>query len=200
MKLYHMPQSRSLRVRWMLEEIGVPYEIVQKSMHDGSLKTPEYLKLHPHGAVPTLQDGDLTIYESGAICLYLADKYPDAKLAPPISSPQRGLYYQWVLYAIATIEPPILKVFLNTIQLPEAERQPKVAEEGRTQFKAVCDVVTNALKGKQYLLGDQFTAADIMVGGTLGWASMMGLLADHPALQEYVQRINQRPAAQRANA
>lgn len=200
MKLYHVPQSRSARPRWMLEEIGVPYDIVTLSLSDGSTKTPEYLKLNPHGTVPTLQDGDLTIYESAAICLYLADKYADRNLAPAPGSPDRGLYYQWVLYTMATMEPPILQVFLHQFRLPEAERQATIAEEGRVKFKEVSAVLSRALEGRQYLVGNQFSTADVMVGSTLGWGSFMGLLEGFPVLQEYTQRLLQRPAYQRANS
>lgn len=198
MKLYHAPQSRSGRARWLLEELGVPYETVTMGLRDGSLKTAEYLKKHPHGAVPALEDDGLAMFESAAICLYLADKYADRKLAPPVGSRERAPYYQWVVYTMATLEPPVLQVFMNTVQLPEAERSAKVAEEGRKRFKEVAAVLSRALEGKQYLLGDHFTAADVMVGSTIGWASFMGLLEGFPVLQQYVQRLMERPAYQRA--
>ena len=198
MKLYHVPQSRSVRPRWLLEELGVPYETVTLSLSDGSVKTAEYLKTHPHGAVPALEDDGITMFESAAICLYLADKYADKKLAPPVGSKERAAYYQWIVYTMATLEPPVLQVFLNTVQLPEEQRSAKVAEEGRKKFKEVAAVLTKALEGKQYLLGDQFTAADVMIGSTIGWASFMGLLEGFPVLQQYVQRLMQRPAYQRA--
>jgi len=200
MKLYHAPQSRSVRPRWLLEELGVPYDVVQLSTTDGSTKTPEHMKRHPHGAVPVLEDDGLTMFESAAICLYLADKYPEKKLAPAVGSKERAPYYQWVVYTMATIEPPILDVFLNTVQLPEAERSAKVAEEGRKNFKDVAATLSKALEGKKYLLGDQFSAADVMVGSTLAWGSFMGLLEGLPVLQQYVARLNERPAAQRANS
>lgn len=198
MKLYHVPQSRSVRPRWLLEELGVPYETVTLSLSDGSLKTAEYLKTHPHGSVPALEDDGISMFESAAICLYLADKYPDKKLAPAVGSKERAAYYQWVVYTMATLEPPVLQVFLNTVQLPEEQRSAKVAEEGRKRFKEVATVLTKALEGKQYLLGDHFTAADVMIGSTIGWASFMGLLEGFPVLQQYVQRLMQRPAYQRA--
>jgi glutathione S-transferase len=130
----------------------------------------------------------------------LADKYPDKRLAPPVGSAARGLYYQWMHYAMATLEPPVLQVFLNTVMLPEAERSAKAAEQGRQAFADVARVLSAALAGKQFLLGDQFTAADIMIGSTLGWGQFMGLLADQPVLTAYVQRLTARPAYQRAAA
>jgi len=200
MKLYYAPQTRATRPRWMLEEIGVPYELVRLQLSKGEHKQPEYLKIHPHGAVPAFSDDEVTMFESAAICAYLADKFPDKRLAPPLGSPQRGLYYQWLVYSMATMEPPVLKVFLNTRMLPEEKRSPAVAEEGRAQWKDVARVVQQAVEGKAFLLGEQFTAADVMVGSILGWSGFMGLLEGFPGLQAYVGRLTSRPAFKRANA
>jgi glutathione S-transferase len=198
MKLYYSPQTRAGRPRWMLEEIGEPYEIVTLDLHKGEHKKPDYMKIHPHGAVPALVDGDLALFESAAICMYLADKFPEKKLAPEVGTPARGLYYQWMLYSMATLEPPVLAVFLNTVMLPEAERSPAVVEQARATFATVGGVLSNALVGRTFILGEQFSAADVMIGSTLAWAGFMGLLADHPTLQGYVKRLQERPAFQRA--
>jgi glutathione S-transferase len=196
--LYHSNQSRSVRPRWLLEEIGTPYEVVHLDLSKQEHKTPAYLRVHPHGQVPALVDGDLTLLESGAICLYLADKFPDAKLAPLPGSPARGPYYQWMFYTIGTLEPPILQVFLNTIQLPEAQRSADAADAGRTKFGEVAKVLSDALATHPYLLGNDFSAADVMIGSTLSWASFMGLLDGFPTLATYAERLMQRPAYQRA--
>jgi len=200
MKLYYSPQTRAGRPRWLLEEIGAPYEIVSLDLQKGEHKKPDYMKIHPHGAVPALVDGDLALFESAAICMYLADKVPDKKLAPPLGTPARGLYYQWMLYSMATLEPPVLEVFLNTVMLPEAERSAAAVEKARTNFAAVAKVLSNALTGRDFILGEQFSAADVMIGSTLAWAGFMGLLADHPALQAYAKRLSERPAFQRAQS
>ena len=200
MKLYYAPQTRATRPRWMLEEIGAPYELVRLQLSKGEHKQPEHLKIHPHGAVPAFSDDEVTMFESAAICAYLADKFPDKRLAPPLGSPQRGLYYQWLVYSMATMEPPVLKVFLNTRMLAEEKRSPAVAEEGRAQWKDVARVVQQAVEGKAFLLGEQFTAADVMVGSILGWSGFMGLLEGFPGLQAYVGRLTSRPAFKRANA
>ena len=200
MKLYYSPQTRAARPRWMLEEIGAPYELARLDLSKGEHKTPEYLRIHPHGAVPALVDGDLTLIESAAICMYLADKFPEKKLAPPVGTPARGLYYQWMLYSMATVEPPLLAVFLNTVMLPEAERSAAAVDKGRTQFADVARVLTNALSGRTFILGEQFSAADVMIGGMLGWAAMMGMLGDLPVLQAYLGRLRERPAFQRAQS
>jgi glutathione S-transferase len=192
--------SRSTRPRWLLEEIGAPYELVRLDMSAGEHKKPEYLKIHPHGAVPALVDGDLVMFESGAICAYLADKFPEKHLAPPVGTPARGLYYQWLFYCMATLEPPVLQIFMNTRMLPEAERSAKAVEAGRKQCAEVARVLGQALTGRTYLLGEQFSAADVMIGSTLAWAGAMGVLEGHEELQAYVKRVTDRPAYQRARA
>jgi glutathione S-transferase len=196
--LYHSPRSRSVRVRWLLEEAGAPYELVTVDLQGE--KSAAHRKVHPHGQVPALVDGDLALIESAAICLHLADKFADAKLAPPVGTPTRALYYQWMAYSIGTLEPPILDVFLNTVMLPEAQRSAAKAAAGRSHFAEVGAVIDAGLAGKPFLLGDQLSAADIMIGSTLAWASFMGLLDGLPGLATYVERLVQRPAYQRAQA
>ena len=197
-KLYHSRQSRSVRPRWLLEEIGAPYELVTLDMQKGEHKTPAYMKVHPHGAVPALVDGDLQLFESAAICAYLADKFPEKRLAPPVGTPARGLYYQWMVYSIATLEPPVIDVFMHAAMLPETERKPAVLEAARKKFGDVATVLEQALGTRPFLLGEQFTAVDVMIGSTLGWAQMLGLLEGKKTLQEYVQRLSERPASQKA--
>jgi len=200
MKLYHSPQTRSLRPRWLLEELGVPYDLQTLDMAKKDHKSAEYLKIHPHGVVPALVDGDIVMFESAAICLYLADKFPDKQLAPAVGSPERAAYYQWMVYSVATLEQPVLQVFLHTVMLPEEQRSAETAEDGRTKFKEVARVLTQALRGKQYLVGNKLSAADIMIGSTLAWCHFMGLLNDQHALEEYVKRLSARPAYQAAQA
>lgn len=199
MKLYHSPQSRSIRPRWMLEEIGAPYEVVTLNLQAGDQKKPEYLKLNPNGAVPTLVDGDLVLFESAAICQYLADKFPDKKLAPAVGTAARGLYYQWIHYAMSAIEPPAITIFMHTMMKPESERLPVLVTEARAQLGAAMKVLDAAVAGREYLLGSQFSAADVMVGSTLAWCQMMGAIgSDVPNVAAYLGRLNARPAAQRA--
>jgi glutathione S-transferase len=200
MKLYYAPQTRAGRVRWLLEEVGAPYDLVRIDLSKGEQKNPDYLKVHPHGRVPTLVDGDVTIFESAAICAYLADKFQEWNFAPPIGTAERALYYQWMFYTMATLEPPIMQIFLNTIMLPEEQRSAAAAEQGRSGFAACAEILEQALKGREFIVGPHFTAADVMVGSTLAWASMMGLFSGYPVLQEYVKRLTQRPAFQRSHA
>lgn len=199
--LYHSPQSRSIRPAWLLEELGVPHEVKRLSLEAGDHKKADYLKLNPNGTVPTLVDGDLVLFESAAICQYLADKFPEKKLAPVPGTPERGKYYQWIHYAMSGLEPPAVAVFMHTIRLPEAERLPQVVDAARTQLDASMKVVDDALAGREWMLGSQFTAADVMIGSTVVWAQMMGLVDDrYPNVTAYLGRCAARPALQRANA
>ena len=134
MKLYHASETRSIRPRWLLEEVGASYELVTLDLEKGEHRTSDYLEIQPHGLVPALVDGDLVIYESAAICSYLADAFPDAKLVPPLGTSERGLYYQWMHYAMATLEPPVLDVLEHTLLLPEEERKVDRVESGRENF------------------------------------------------------------------
>lgn len=199
LKLYHSAQSRSIRPRWLLEEAGAPYELVRLSLEKGDTKRPEYLRLNPNGRVPTLVDGDLVLYESAAIVQYLADRFADKRLAPPLGTPARGLYYQWIHYTMTEIEPPLVAIFLHTVRRPEGERIPAVAAEGRTQLAAALDVVERALEGRKFILGNDFSAADVMLGSTLAWAQMMSMLGEQrPGTAAYLGRMQERPALQRA--
>jgi glutathione S-transferase len=200
MKLYCCPQTRSLRPRWMLEELGVPYELVVVDLSKGEHKRPEYLKVHPMGVVPALEDGEHTFIESVAICQYLADKYPEKGLAPQPGTPERGEYYQWMMFAMTTVEPPLVDAFMHTRFLPEAQRQPAVAEQGRKRFFEVARVLEERLRGREFIVGNGFTAADVVMAQMLGWGQVLGLMADFPGLTAYVARHTARPAAQRAMA
>jgi glutathione S-transferase len=178
MKLYHSAQSRSVRPRWLLEELGVPYDLVRLDLQANEHKRPEYLKINPNGTVPALVDGDLALFESGAMCQYLADKFPEKKLAPPT-----------------------VTIFFHTVRKPEAERIPTLVTEARGQLAAVLGVIERALAGRPFILGADFSAADVMLGSTLGWASMLGIVGqEQPNVAAYVARLGARPAFQRASA
>jgi glutathione S-transferase len=199
--LYYAPQSRAVRPRWLLEEIGTPYQLARLNIAAGEQKRPEYLAINPNGTVPALVDGDLRLFESAAICQYLADKFPEKRLAPPAGTPARGLYYQWIHYAMSGLEPPAVAIFLHTVNKPEAERVPSVAAEGRTQLAAALAVVERALAGRTHILGNEFTTADVMIGSTLMWAQMMGMIGPGlDATTAYLGRLTTRPACQRAMA
>jgi glutathione S-transferase len=202
LKLYYAPQTRAVRPRWLLEEAGAPYELVRIDLAAGEQRKPAYLKINPNGTVPTLvdTDADLTLFESAAICQYLADSFPDKRLAPPPGTPARGLYYQWIHYAMSGLEPPAVTIFLHTAMKPEAERLPALVAEARGQLAAVLDVLETALGGRNHVLGEAFSVADVLIGSTLVWIQRMGLIGERPALQAYLGRLGTRPALQRALA
>jgi glutathione S-transferase len=198
MKVFFNPQSRATRVRWILEELGAPYELVQMDFAKGDHKKPEYLKVHPMGVLPAIEDNGVPLFESAAIVMHLADKYADKKLAPAPGTNERGEYYQWIVFAMVEAEPPIVTVLQHTRFLPEAERSPAAIEKATQRFKAVAAAVEARMKGRDYIVGNSFTAADVVMGGVLGFASRFGLLTDFPALQAYVGRLLERPAAKKA--
>lgn len=198
MKLYYAPKTRSNRPRWLLEELGVPFEIVTVDLEKGAHKQPDYLKVHPHGQVPALQDGPITLIESAAICMYLADKFPEKGLAPAVGTPERGLYYQWILYTIATVEPALGQIGQHTAFLPEGKRSPELAEEGRKRFAEAARHLEQWLTGKSYLLGEKFSAADVVIGTLLNWGRALGVLAEYPTLDAYASRLRDRPAFKKA--
>ena len=201
MKLYYVPMTRAGRVRWMLEELEVPYELARLNPSKGENRTPEYLAIHPLGHVPAFVDGDVKLFESGAIIAYLADKYPDKGLAPPLGSRERGPYYQWMFFAQATMEPPLADVFQHVVRLPDDQKDARSVERAKQRWAEVAAVVDRALAdGRPYLLGDRFSAADIMVTSGLMWAKAQGMLEGAERLTEYSKRCGGRPAAKRARA
>ena len=193
MKLYYAPNTRALRPRWLLEEAGLPYELVTVDMQKGEHRQPAHLKVHPLGAVPALEDEGVTLIESAAICLYLADKAADKRLAPPVGTPARGRYYQWMVYAMATLEPAVLDL---------ARAKDDAAKQAATARCAeVARPVESAL-GDQFLLGADFTAADVMIGSIFGWGSRMGAFdpAQLPKIAAYTKRCVERPAFKKARS
>lgn len=195
MKLYYVPRTRATRPRWLLEELGLPYELVRLDVGVEENRQPAYLAIHPHGKVPALVDGDLNLIESAAICLHLADKHPEKGLAPTVGTPERARYYQWILYAMATLEPVVARIAAGARELPEGER----GERARAAFADYVPVLERALGDHPYLLGEHFSAADVVLGSVLIWARFLGAF-DSPRLGAYVQRLADRPAYRRARA
>lgn len=199
MKLYDapFPGTRASRVRWMLEELGAPYEIVTINPMKGEHKQPEYLALHPHGVVPAMVIDGQNLIESAAMCLQLADLYPAAGLAPPVGTTARAHYYQWMVYAPATLDDPLVARIFNTVFLPEPKRDPaKVANADRV-WATAAPFLSRALDEGPWLLGDHFSAADVVIGYDVRLAGGMGMLAEHPTLGAYLERLAARPAFQR---
>jgi glutathione S-transferase len=197
-KLYYAPRTRSTRPRWLLEELGVPYELIRVDLAKAEHKKPEYLAIHPHGVVPALDDDGKVIIESLAICLYVADKFPEKAFAPAVGTPERGEYYQWMFYGAATIEPELVRYFVNAIAGDEDSRDPDEAAAARSKFDEIARVLKRALDGKEFIVANKISCADIALGSMLAWGRSMQLLKEHPVLEAYVKRLTERPAFRKA--
>ena len=192
--LYHAAPSRSSIARWMLEEVGEPYDLHVLKLMQGEQRRPDYLAINPMGKVPALKHGDAVITEAAAICTYLADEFPQARINIPIGDPRRGIYLKWLFFGPSCIEPAI-----TDRAYPRAE-QPRRGTLGYGDFDTVMDVVAKAVAKGPYLMGGQFTAADVVIGSGLRWGMTFDLLPKRAEFVEYVQRLEKRPALQRATA
>ncbi len=189
--LYHWPKSRSTIVRWMLEELGVPYrvEIVDITSQDHPSK--DLLALNPMGKVPVLTHGDTVISEVSAICCYLADRFPQAGLAPSIDDPLRGPYLKWLFFAPGCIEPAVTH---KAMHWPDARR----STLGWASYNDTMQVLADAaIHATPWILGERFTAADVVVGSQVRWGLMFATIPKHPALEAYAHRLGERPALKR---
>ena len=192
--LYHAAPSRSSIVRWMLEELGEPYDIHLLNLTKGEQLAPDYLAINPMGKVPALKHGEAIVAEAAAICTYLADEFPQAKLSIPIGDKRRGEYLKWLFFGPSCIEPAMIDR-----AMPRSE-QPRRGTLGYGDFATVMDVTARAVEPGPYLMGEQFTAADVVIGSTLRWGLMFKLLPERPEFMRYVGRLQERPALQRAIA
>ncbi|HTV38750.1 MAG TPA: glutathione S-transferase family protein [Xanthobacteraceae bacterium] len=190
--LYTNPQSRGRIARWMLEEIGQPYrtELIDYAT---MMKAPAYLAINPMGKVPALQHGETVVTETAAICAYLADAFPQARLAPPPGDRFRGPYYRWLFFSAGPVEAAVSNKALGVVVPPERERM-----MGYGRIELVMSTLEAALSRSEYLAGDNFTAADLYVGSQLGFGMMFGTIEKRPAFEGYWQRISARPAWKRA--
>jgi glutathione S-transferase len=178
----------------MLEELGEPYDIHLLDLTKGEQRAPDYLAINPMGKVPALRHGDAIVTEAAAICTYLADAFPAAKLNIPIGDPRRGSYLKWLFFSPSCIEPAI------TDRAFPRQEQPRRGTLGYGDLDTVVDVTAKAVERGPYLMGEEFTAADVVVGSALRWATMFKLLPERPEFVNYVGRLEQRPALQRATA
>lgn len=194
-RLYGAPFSRAGRAVWMLEEVGQAYEIISKDPRTGETRSPEMLALNPNGHVPVIDDNGTIIWESMAVNLYLADKYQ--KLMPETAE-LRGQAYHWSFWAITEAEAPLLDILMHSMFLPEDQRDPAVAAAGLETLKNPLAVLDAALTGKNYLLGDEFTVADLNVCSVLGFAAYIQYdFSPYPAIAGWLGRCNDRPGAQK---
>ena len=191
---YHAPQTRSFAIRWLLEELGSPpHELKVLNMKKGEHKTPEYLAINPMGKVPAITHGGTPVTEVGAIAIYLADLFPEAKLAPAIGDTARGTYLRWIVFNHGAIEPAITDHWRKI--------EPSMAS---SLSYGTYDDTVNALLGAvgkgPFILGDRFSAADVVVGGAVRWMTLFKLLPEKPEFSSYIERLTSRPAFKSAMA
>jgi glutathione S-transferase len=189
---HHAPMSRGNIVSWMLEELGVPYTPHLMSLDRNEQKNPAYLKINPMGKVPAIEHKGVIITEAAAICAYLADEFPQAKLAPAIGDPNRGPYLKWLFFGPSCLEQAIIDRMNN---------RPMIAARSSSygEYDTVMETIAAGIKGP-YLLGEHFTAADVVLGSGLQWGTMMKALPERPEFSAYLGRLQQRPGLQRAFA
>jgi glutathione S-transferase len=191
-RVFHREHAgRPLRVAWTLEELGHPYDIEVMTYEEG--RSAEHVARHPLARVPVIEDDDGVVFESAAICIHLADLHPDVGLMPPLGTHERALAYQWSIFAPAELEPPLIEAAIF------ATAQPERAEKARNRFAAAAEAVGKSLGGDEYLVGDRFTVADVLISSALGFTSRAGFPAVlGPTLTDYVARLQERPAYQAA--
>jgi len=190
---YTNPQSRGMIAHWMLEEVGAPYSIEVKD-YGTTMKAPEYLAINSMGKVPAIRHGETVVTEAAAICAYLADEFPHARLNIPVGDPRRGPYLKWLFFSPSCIEAAVMD------RAAPRKEEPRRGMIGYGDFDTVMNVVAKGIEPGPYLMGEQFTAADVVVGSTLRWGMMFDLLPKRPEFVAYVGRLEQRPALQRATA
>jgi glutathione S-transferase len=188
---YTNPMSRGRIVHWLLEELGVPYEMKILDFEKGEHKAPQYLKINPMGKVPAIVHRGVVVTECGAICLYLADAYPQAGLAPALDDPKRGTYVRWMFFGAGCFEPAVIdKMFAR----PPVERKGAL---GYGSYDDTLNALEKALEPGPFILGAQFSAVDVYVGAQIQWAMMVKALEPRPVFLRYAEHIAARPALQK---
>ncbi len=190
--LYYHPYSRAAGTIWALEEVGVPYELKIVDIMKGEQKGVELVSKNPMGKLPTLLDGDLVVTESAAIALYLADRYAAGRLAPALDAPERGTYLRWSFFSPSVVEPAVMA--------KNSGWAVKEIAAGWGNYDSMIAAAESAIDGRQYLLGEKFSMADVVFGGLLRYLIGFKQIEATPAFSHYVKRLDGRPAFQRAEA
>ncbi|MGZ3422926.1 MAG: glutathione S-transferase family protein [Polyangiales bacterium] len=190
---YHNPQSRGRMAHWMLEEIGAPYRIELLDFAKGEHKKPDYLAVNPMGKIPAIVHRGVVVTEVAAICAYLADAFPRAKLAPAVDDPRRGTYFRWMFFGAGCFEPALVD---HMFKRTPVERPGSI---GYGTYEDTLHALEKAITPGPWILGDTFSAADVFVGSQIGYGLMTKALEPRPAFVAYVGRTMERPAFKRAN-
>lgn len=198
MKLYEYSATRSIRCRWLLEELEVPFEAIEIDLSEGAHHSEEFLQINPNGKIPVLTDEKITLFESAAICTYLADKFSDKNLIPQQGTPNRALYDQWMFFCMTELEQPLWTITKHTFLYSEEKRSRAAISLAMEDFAPVAKLLDDYLKDRHYMIGNTFSVADIMICHTLIWAfaynftKHLNLLDGKPSLIRYIKFISQR--------
>ena len=199
MKLYGYKNGRTLRAVWALEEAHVPYEYVGIDLFKGEAREPEFLKINPAGKVPVLVDGAQTITESAAICLHIAEKYPDSQLLPSVGTPARTECYKWISFVLTEIDSALWTIAKHRFALPEERRVDAILDTAAWEYGVAAKILAAELANRDYLAGS-FSVADILAGHTLLWARSARVNVQSDALDSYLRRLEARDTLKRAQS
>ena len=198
LKLHHVSNTRSGRIVWLLEELELPYELNQLEFSQESLKGPDHRARHPLGRIPVLEDGDITLFESGAIIEYVIARHGQGRLRPAVDDPAYPEFLQWFHYSEGMVMPPVNTIVVQTQLLAEDRRNPEVLRQAQKLLNRSLGPINEALTGREYLVGD-FTCADIQLGHAIFMSGRLGCVDDSmTAIQDYLARIEARPAFRKA--
>ncbi|MBK8251113.1 MAG: glutathione S-transferase family protein [Polyangiaceae bacterium] len=198
--LYYAPRTKSGRARWMLEELGVAHELKLIDFDKGENEKVEYRRIHPLGEVPALVDDDVIVIDATAICMYLADRFPDRQMAPAAGSPDRGRYYQLLALAGNVVEPIVQTVFDTTVVSPDPQKSPPILAAAMKRWAQVGKALDIMMAGRAYCVAEKMSAADVILGSILMWAGQMDMLDDLPDLKSYAHYLASRTAYKKAAA
>ena len=198
--IYGYPNTRALRITWLLAELSAPYDYHLVDLMKGDLQSADYLAVNPAGKIPALKDGDFICTESVAIMAYLCDKFAKNRLIPTVGTIQRAKYNQWTSFVISELEQPLWTIGKHTFALPKKYRLKEVIPTAEWEFQSALALLSQGLGQKEYILGDSFSAADVLIGHTLLWGTFFKQTIEHKNLQDYMQRLMARPALKQAQA
>lgn len=197
--IYHVPMTRSCRIIWLAEELGLDYQLHSMELFSDEMSAPDYLAVHPLGKVPAIKDGDFILWETMAIMEYLISRYSDGALLPPRDTESGALAIQWMEFAENQLTVMASEVVVHDGFLPPERTIPALIDRGRDAMPALMGILENAVENKGYILGDEFSAADIMLGFAIPIATHAGFVNEStPAINAYFERLSRRAAYQKA--
>ena len=193
MELYGIAASRARRVLWTLVEAGAEFSFHKIELGSGEHRKPAFLAINPNGKVPAFVDGDITLFESGAICNYIAQKFPEAKLLPQPGTREAALCQQWIFWVVAELEQPLWTMGKHRFALPPKQRLPQMLEIAAYEWLSPAAVLADHLDGREFMIGESFSVADIMVAHTLNWARSFEVPLGSDVVEAYLDRMIARP-------